>query len=611
MAPRLDLDSAPIPKVMITPSRINLRRTASYNNYERNASLGSATSSRFTINQLLFSPPPSPSLPALVPRRLHRSSAPIFTSRPSRLIRRLFLLAAFSALFYLLVSAVWNGFFMPTLLPYFLGPAIQPLPRHLLPDFPTPLVVGEGSRKPRWTVFVPPNRAFPLSMDEYATMTDTCPLVSARTTGLRHKTSPPNKHQLPPDASDEYYLDVDEAEAAGLLPAPRARPAAESSGSFVGLDSAAMASKPICDSSLTFVMESSDAGLGASLMALWTLYALAAEQGRAFFVDDSRWAYGAYGDIFQPPPTPNCRPPPRHHIVPCPAQARHLVVSAATAPDLLPALFAKHCRLTGSRGSQRDLMELARTGYRALFRLGDDDQAYVEKRIRELDGLARPMGSEWREAPIIGLHIRRGDRHPLEYQYRDTYIPVEVYLGQAERLAGLYSDYGRGRQAAADSSSRNATIIVASDDPAVHKEPELSVTMEAQKRILLASKEPRPKVETNPHVFHHFEEEEFGWEGGFFAPMFWNVGREATKSAEAESKEAAEKRSAEVLKLRSLIGRAYMMDLAVLAGASDQVVCAVSAMGCRLLAVMLGWERGIQAGAWVNVDGDYGWIGLG
>jgi hypothetical protein len=61
--------------------------------------------------------------------------------------------------------------------------------------------------------------------------------------------------------------------------------------------------------------------------------------------------------------------------------------------------------------------------------------------------------------------------------------------------------------------------------------------------------------------------------------------------------------SEETLRLRSLIGRAYMMDLAVLAGASDKLVCTVSAMGCRLLAVMMGWEDAIDAGGRVNVDG--------
>jgi len=62
---------------------------------------------------------------------------------------------------------------------------------------------------------------------------------------------------------------------------------------------------------------------------------------------------------------------------------------------------------------------------------------------------------------------------------------------------------------------------------------------------------------------------------------------------------------------RELVGRAYLMDMAVL-GQSDAVVCTVSAMGCRLLAVMLGWENAfeVDGGRWKNVDGDFEWKGV-
>ena len=53
--------------------------------------------------------------------------------------------------------------------------------------------------------------------------------------------------------------------------------------------------------------------------------------------------------------------------------------------------------------------------------------------------------------------------------------------------------------------------------------------------------------------------------------------------------------------LREYIGRAYLLDLAVLGG-SDGVVCAVSSVACRILAVMLGWDKAMEEGKWVNVD---------
>lgn len=55
------------------------------------------------------------------------------------------------------------------------------------------------------------------------------------------------------------------------------------------------------------------------------------------------------------------------------------------------------------------------------------------------------------------------------------------------------------------------------------------------------------------------------------------------------------------------MARAYVLDMKIVGGA-DRVVCAVSSVGCRLLAVMVGWEEGIENGKWRNVDGGFGWV---
>lgn len=60
------------------------------------------------------------------------------------------------------------------------------------------------------------------------------------------------------------------------------------------------------------------------------------------------------------------------------------------------------------------------------------------------------------------------------------------------------------------------------------------------------------------------------------------------------------------MRLRELIGRGYLLDLAVLGTASDGVVCAVSSAGCRLAGVMMGWEA-VERARWVNVDEGRGW----
>ena len=91
---------------------------------------------------------------------------------------------------------------------------------------------------------------------------------------------------------DPWFLDVQEAEEQGLLPSsqPSGKP-------NVPVDDEGMIENQsdeengmmVCERSLTYVMETSDAGFGKSLMGLWMSYGLAQKEDRAFFVDDTRW----------------------------------------------------------------------------------------------------------------------------------------------------------------------------------------------------------------------------------------------------------------------------------------------------------------------------------
>ncbi|OAA49270.1 hypothetical protein NOR_01193 [Metarhizium rileyi] len=589
-------------KVMVAPPRLNLRRTASYN--DRSAGALSSTSSRLNFNHLLFSPPPSPSLPALVPRRKRSKSDLLFKHRPSRVIRAVFYLSSLLAGAYLCAFAFRHRNLIHIALPYFADPQYEMVGQDSFPDFPTPIVVHDSKKRSKWTISIPSNYEFPLSMKEYSNMNALCREVSARARDLHHEMPLSDKLLLSYDRPDDYFVDVSEAERAGLLSvAPKGQPP-KHSGQFSGLINDFVSGKAVCDKSLTYILESPDAGLGKAILNLWTLYALAKEQGRAFFIDDSRWAYGTYTNIFQAPPAPDCRPPPRHQMLPCPAQARHLVVSSVTTQDVLPALLAKHQRLSRSDLGTRDLFGLAHTGYKALFRLSKDDEVHVARRIQELKAKTRLKRNKTVHSPIIGLHIRHGDRHPFEYQYRDTYIPAEVFASYGHSLVEAhYND------TSVEPEQYHAIRIIASDDPMVHEDPEFADADLAQEHIRLATKEVIQEANQSPQFLHAFQEEAFGWEGGFFAPMFWNFGGKHKHNA--ADQDPTEAPSEEMLRLRSLVGRAYMMDLAVLSGASDKVVCAVSAMGCRLLAVMMGWERAIDHQDWLNVDGGYGWGGLG
>ncbi|KAG5931463.1 hypothetical protein E4U53_001766 [Claviceps sorghi] len=602
MTSRIDLAPSSQGKVIMAPSRINLRRMPSYHDHRGPATL-SSTSSRLNFNHLLFSPPPSPSLPALVPRRRKKSRSDVlFVHRPSRAIRAVLYLATLLGVLYLVTSALRNHNVMQFTLPYLRDVQHEKGGKDGFPDFPTPVILYDAKKQSKWTVSIPRNYEFPLSIEEYAGMNGLCREVSARVRKLHHKAPLSDVAMVSNDRPDDYFVDVHEAEQAGLLSAvPRGQPP-KHSGHFIGLSYESMSGKPFCHRSLTFVLETPNAGLGDTIMTMWTLHSLAKEQGRAFFIDDSRWAYGSYSDLFVAPPAPSCRPPPRHQMLPCPAQTRHLLVSSVTLEHVLPALLATHQRHGQTDLGTKDLFDLAHAGYKSLFHLNEQDQAYVKKRIRDIRAKSQytklPI-----DIPILGFHIRHGDRHPFEYQYRDSYIPSEVFAGYGQsELEARYNRTG------VPPEKYQSISVIASDDPTVQQEPDFSDALLAQERIRLATKEVIEAANTDPKNPHLSVDQAFGWEGGFFSAMFWNLGAKPKNNAAEE--EVRQKPSDDMLRLRNLIGRAYMMDLAVLAGASDKIICAVSAMGCRLLAVMIGWERAMQHGDWINADGDYGWAGL-
>ncbi|KAK4202211.1 hypothetical protein QBC40DRAFT_322074 [Triangularia verruculosa] len=615
----------------ILPPRINLRRAASYNAAEKGPL--SSTSSRFSFNHLVFSPPPSPGLPSLSPPRKPPQRKLILGVRPIRFIRYSIRILSIFVVFWVSLE-VLTYFFGPEIpipaektrppipaKPIVVGPpkrsdGVEMVSQKGAPDFATPIVITDHRGKAKWTVSMPPGTPFPLSQKEYTDMCGRCKQVAARAVELRSEGSSLQQVSLSfgPEGPDHDFIDVQEAEKAGYLPKRG------SGGTNTG--------KPVCKKSLTYVLESNEAGLGKTLMMLWISYGLAQKEGRGFFIDDTRWAYGKYSDIFEPPPIQDCSPPPNHERLPCPPQARHLVVSAANAnevfADLMPPseeIFSPFPPSLEAQDSPllKKQFSLARTGYKALFHLNAGDARHVDARTRKL--LAKrlvPKTKGTQSGIAVGMHIRRGDRHPFEAQYRRSYLPVNTYTDFAQEIiASRFNSSGSLFHSTAEENRvarEQSFMILASDDPVVYDSDEMKDNrngrrvVRAQDRIKLASKHELGQSkgeEKDRSVMHKFVDEAFGWEGGFYAGMFWNLG---VPTANNEKKKEEVTDRAESLRLRSLVGRAYMMDLAVLADASDVVVCTVSSLGCRLLGVMMG--EGVKGERWVNVDGGYGWLGL-
>lgn len=636
MPPTLDLSRTSHSKMIISPPRINLRRAASYN-YDKGPL--SSTSSRFSFNHLVFSPPPSPGLPSLSPPP--RKPPKGFTGfiRPRRVVR-----VVLSILAILIIFRGFSWLFEnnPSPPPLQWAPekrlSLELLENERKPRSPAAVTITDQSGRSKWTVSIPQTHEFPLAMGEYARLCAECRELSDK---IREEHS--RDHSLTSSylefgfgSPDSGFIEVRDAQKKGYIPRSEERAQATTKE----------ASMPQCAKSLTVVLESADAGIGSTLMMLWTAYGLAQKEGRAFFVDDTRWAYGKYSDIFQSPPSPGCSAPPNHERIPCPRQARHLVVTKMTFQEVFSDLVLDQAGSDDplAVSARKPAFALARKGHDALFHLNKDDAQYVDARVRDLLSKRIVPKTKGKQNGIaVGLHIRRGDRHPFEYQYRDSYTPLEKYTETAQSLIADRFSHSEG---SADSASAKeySFLVVASDDPMVYENSEAmrgetkGSMYPAQDRIRLASKQAIQKA--NPQdksVMHKFAEEAFGWEGGFFSAMFWNLGMgsaaksnantNAVNMAKAGSAAAAlsdgmepktspanfaapSLPSQETLRLRSLVGRAYMMDLAVLSDVSDAIVCTVSSVGCRLLAVMLGWDSAVERGNWVNIDGGYGWLGV-
>jgi hypothetical protein len=300
-------------------------------------------------------------------------------------------------------------------------------------------------------------------------------------------------------------------------------------------------------------------------------------------------------------------------------------VSAATVGHTFGGAFEESFEDAHKMGVERQkpIFDLARTGYEALFKLTPENEQYVANRARTLRERAG-------DGTVVGMHVRHGDKHPFEFQYQDSYIPLQRFADTGKSMVAEQHN-STGSLSSSDDLTSKLLMVLASDDPEVYASPELHTAHRAQALIklasssaLAASKNPNPqptetaedrrKAGKKGVVFRHFQAGPTGWEGGFFAPMFWSLGGGSSNGATVTAgpdtaKLLEEPRHEEAERLRGLVGRAYLLDLAVLGRATDGVVCTVSSMGCRWLAVMKGWES-IGDGTWRNIDGQFEWRGV-
>jgi len=484
-----------------------------------------------------------------------------------------------------------------------------------LPNDPTALVVSDVSGQPKWSVAIPHNASFPLRGNQYREICLQSEELSIKLSSeSRSLRSMHWRRKGLYYAQDRTFLDVADAEQSGALPQPEQA-----------------APEDVCSMSLTFAMDTDDASFGKTLLMLWLSYGLAKKEGRAFFIDDTRWPYGKYTSYFPSPPSPGCSPPPPHRVVPCPHQARHLLVSAVTARWTFGMAFEKEFTELRKQGLEkhRQIYDLVRLGYEDLFKLVGDDASYAQSRIAGTREDATSHGGS-----VVGIQIRRGDLHPSEYQFSRDYLPLERYSAAAR---SLFREMLDGSQAKHENSDLddfsavleyvNSPLLLASDDPDIFASPELSqaaapfAIQKAQERITLATKatldqsSPVQPIREPGSAYVKHVDENSGWEGGFYSALFYSLGNPISASSSGTIEHVSSLSglhtdkgtavSEQAMRIRELVGRAYLLDLAVL-GQSDGTVCAVSSAACRILGVMLGWDA-VMEGRWVNVDDGRAW----
>ena len=259
-------------------------------------SFSSSFSARYGIHQMLESPLPSPALPSIVPRHGKKPPNPPYVRRALRhALAMLKWTCGLGVICWLLTTGFWKIQAPLNSEDPSLNEELTMVEDGISSTHPLPVVISDQRGAPRWTMSLPSHLDFPLKPSEYASICRRSDDLARR---LRHPSSNGDPQQIQDSQGyyslDSNFLDIREAEEHGLLPGKHDHGVTvvqEKSGSA----EEAMKPKHIggedrtCEKSLTYVLETTDAGLGKSLMGLWIAYGLAKEEGRAFFVDDAHW----------------------------------------------------------------------------------------------------------------------------------------------------------------------------------------------------------------------------------------------------------------------------------------------------------------------------------
>lgn len=335
--------------------------------------------------------------------------------------------------------------------------------------------------------------------------------------------------------------------------------------------------KKYCEKTLTYLLDDHH-GFAYNLNGLLQSWSLAQKDNRTFFVDDTYWQLGKWSDFFNDVPAPTnedgseCVAPPKEELVACPRVTRHFVLTPTTFIYHLGHDYMEEYENPYGHDTQRliDFFQGDENGLKAVF------QPNVNT-LHVIDEAAKSIASSQADTfDYVSLHIRKGDLHPMSWTHHKDYIPIEDYLKQAELLWQ------------ATNSTDTPRVYVATDDS----------------NVVAKVKEARPKWE----VLAAFANDATNREQYFMtdAETQRPANEPATKFIPEPGYYQAGFDALDADRKRNLI-RGLLADMTLASKAGAGTVCTVGSNICVAIAPMMGWQKAIVDGKWVNIDGQFDW----
>lgn len=234
---------------------------------------------------------PSPALPSIVPRHGKKPKPNYFRKLSRWLLSALRWICGLIVVGWLLRREFGSKMLPRTADDASLGQSYHLVGEDFSLQSPTPILIANSKGKSKYSISLPRQLEFPLKPSEYRNICSASNDIAHR---LRHQNSRSGYGRSKAFKGnyhiDTNFMDVHEAETHGIFPIKDGNqfPDDETMEDG-GMRKHSTSDGQICEKTLTYVLESTDAGIGKTLMGLWLSYGLAKEENRAFFIDDSNW----------------------------------------------------------------------------------------------------------------------------------------------------------------------------------------------------------------------------------------------------------------------------------------------------------------------------------